>query len=686
MERMLALATKAGPNTLVLQRFTGREELSRLFEYRLDMVSERSDIKALDMLGTNATVTMELSGGQGQRHFNGYISRFTVLGEVRTPAFKSGVGFQYQATLSPWLWFLTRTSTSQVFCDKSYKDVIDQVLSRWAALKSYRTEIDGQTEKREFCVQYRETDFNFFSRLAEQAGLYYYFMHENGKHQLVLVNSLGQHKAAPGLEKLDFKPETRDAASVTGWHHSAEIQPGAYSLDDFNPIKPKTALVKVAAMERGHLNAGFEYYDYPGEYTEPAWGEKYSKIRMEELYCRHEIGRCATEQRTVQVGFKFKLVHHPVAAQNREYLVIAHDFVAVNNLSASQSGDGASFSSDVTVIPATTQFRAARLTPKPSIAGPQTAFVVGPAGEEIHTDNLGRIRVRFHWDRYAKGNDSDSCWLRVSQPISGKGWGSMHLPRIGHEVVVSFLEGDPDRPIVIGSVPNGDAPPPYALPENKTRTGLKTRTYRGGNDQFNELRFDDKGGAEQVYLQAQHNLDVRVKNDSREHIGNEAHRIVLKDVFEKFGAAHHVDVTGDQNSKIGGSLSFNVAQDTHIKATKILGDAGQEVHLKAGMKLVLEAGVQISIKAGGSFIDIGPAGISIKGAMVMINSGGSAGSGSGASPISAKAAKEAIKSSGGQKDVAPPARPKPKTYGPQASSFLTAAQTGAPFCAVCQGC
>ena len=685
MERMLALATKAGLNTLVLQRFTGREELSKLFEYQLDMVSERSDIKALDMLGTNATVTLELPGGQGSRHFNGYISRFTVLGEVPTPAFKSGVGFQYQAILSPWLWFLTRTSTSQVFCDKSYKDVIEQVLSRWSALKSCSYEIDGETEIREFFVQYRETDFNFFSRLAEQAGLYYYFVHENGKHKLVVVNSLSKLKAAPGLEKMDFKPESRDTASVTGWHHSAEIQPGAYSIDDFNPVKPKTALVKVAAMERGHMNAGFEFYDYPGEYTEPIWGEKYSKIRMEELYCRHEIGRCATEQRTVQVGFKFTLVHHPVAAQNREYLVIGHDFVAVNNLSASQSGDGASFSSDVTVIPAATQFRAARVTPKPSIAGLQTAYVVGPAGEEIYTDKLGRIRVRFHWDRYAKGNASDSCWLRVSQPISGKGWGSMHLPRIGHEVVVSFLEGDPDRPIVIGSVPNGDAVPPYELPANRTFTGLKTRSFGGGNDQFNELRFDDKGGAEQVYLQAQYNLDVRVKNDSREYIGNDAHRIVSKDLFEKLGASHHVDLTGDQNSKIGGSLSFNVTQDAHIKAMKILGDAGQEVHLKAGMKLVLEAGVQISIKAGGSFIDIGPAGISIKGALVMINSGGAAGSGTGASPISAKAAKEAIKSSGGHKDAVPPARPAPKSYGPQASSFLTAAQTGAPFCAVCQG-
>ena len=682
----MILATKAGENALLLESFSGHEGLSQLFEYHLELVSERADIKALDMLGTNATVTLELPGGQGQRHFNGYISSFSVLGEVRTPAFKNGSGYKYLASLSPWLWFLTRTATSQVFCDKSYKDIIEQVLSRWPALKSYRAELDGETEKREFSVQYRESDFNFFSRLAEQAGLYYYFVHENGKHTLVLVNSAGRHQVTPGLEKLDYKPESRDSASVSHWQSSAHIQSGAYAIDDFNPVKPKTALLKVAAKERGHMNAGFEFYDYPGEYTETGWGDKYAKMRIEELHCRFESISCHTEQRTVQAGFKFKLMHHPVAAQNREYLVIGHRFDAVNNLSASSAGAGASYSCQMSVIPASTQYRAARQTPKPSIAGPQTAFVAGPAGEEIHTDAMGRIRLRFHWDRYAKGNDTDSCWVRVAQPIAGKGWGSLHLPRIGHEVVVAFLEGDPDRPLVVGSVSNGEAAPPYKLPDNKTRTGLVTRSYKGGNDQFNEFRLDDKGGEEQVYLQAQRNLDVRVKKDSFEFVGNEAHRVVTKDLFEKLGAAHHVDLTGDHNQKIGGSLSFNVTQDTHIKAMKILGDAGQELHLKAGMKLVLEAGMQISIKAGGNFIDIGPAGVTIQGTMVKINSGGAAGSGSGTSPLAAKAAKEAIKSSGGQKDTPPAARVAPKAYSAQATSFLTAAKTGAPFCAACQGC
>lgn len=609
-----------------------------------------------------------------------------MVGEVATPAFKSGRGYRYSASLGPWLWFLTRSATSKVYCDKSYREIIEDVFARWSALKSYRGNLEGVTERREFLVQYRESDFNFVSRLAEQAGLYYYFVHENGKHTLVLVDRAGKHDVTPGMAKLDYLPTSRDSASVSHWLSSAQIQSGAYAIDDFNPTKPKMALLKVAAKERAHVNAGFEIYDYPGEYIDVEWGKKYAAIRMEELYCRFETISFHTEQRTVQVGFKFRLANHAVAAQNREYLVVSHRFAATNNLAASGSGGGGSYSCEASVIPADTQYRAARLAPKPCISGPQTALVVGPDAEEIHTDAMGRIKVRFHWDRYAKGKDSDSCWIRVSQPIAGKGWGSLHLPRIGHEVVVAFLEGDPDRPLVVGSVSNGEAPPPYKLPDQKTRTGLLTRTYKGGNDQFNEFRLDDKTDQEQIYLQAQRNLDVRVKKDSFEFVGNEAHRVITKDLFEKLGAAHHVDLTGDHNHKIGGSLSFNVTQDTHIKAMKILGDAGQEVHLKAGMKLVLEAGMQISIKAGGSFIDIGPAGVTIQGALVKINSGGSAGSGSGASPIAAKAATEAIKSSGGKADVPPKARVAPKVYSAQASSFLSAAQTGAPFCAACQGC
>ena len=688
MSRLLEIGTAKPAGTFVVERFSGTEELGRLFEYRVDLVSEFDDIKANDLLGTNATVSLELPGGAEPRFFNGYLSRFAVLGPARTPAFKTGTGFRYQATLSPWLWFFTRTSTCAIFQQKSYLDIIVAVLERYPALKSVQKVISGETEIREYCVQYRETDFNFFSRLVEQAGLYYYFCHEDGKHTLMLTNSAESHVALPERPLLRFSQKGDGDGTLTSWYASAEVQPGAYAIDDFDYNKPNTALGKVAWNERAHKNASFELFDYPGEYVDVSWGEKYAEIRLQELYCRHESSHAGGIERRVQAGFKFTLDDHPVTALNREYLVVSHAFSADNNLAAAGGVGGATFDCKLSVIPAATQYRPPRTTPKPSIAGPQTAIVVGPSGEEIHTDSLGRVKLQFHWDRYSTGTDKDSCWVRVSQSLAGKGWGAVNLPRVGQEVIVDFLEGDPDRPIVTGRVYNGDSKPPYGLPDNKSRAGLITRSYpKGANDQFNELRFDDKKGEEQVYLQAQNDLDVRVKHDRHDFVDNEAHRIVTKDVFEKLGAALHTTIAGDHNEKIGGSLSFKVAQDSHLKADmKILQDAGMEIHLKAGMKVIIEAGVQLTLKVGGNFIDINPGGVFIKGTMVMVNSGGSAGSGSGAAPIAPKDPKEAMSSAGGTLSEPPKARTKPTTYSAQATTFKSAAKSGTPFCAVCQGC
>ena len=406
--------------------------------------------KPKDLLGTNATVGIEMPGGADPRFLNGYVSRFSVLGQVRTTAFRSGTGFRYQAVISPWLWFLTRTSTCAIFQQKKILDVIKEVLGRAAELKSLDVKVNGDTELRDYCVQYRETDFNFFSRLMEQAGLYYYFTHEDGKHTLVLTDNPSNHVPLPDRPELRFSAGTLYDASLKSWVQNAEVQSGAYAIDDFDYNKPKTALLKVAPKERGHKNAGFELYDHPGEYLEPSWGDNYAKIRIEELYCQYELSRGGGVERGIRPGFKFKLADHPIAELNKEYLIVSHSFTADNNLAASGGGEGALFECNFTVIPAATQFRPQRLTPLPSIAGPQTAFVVGPSGEEIHTDKLGRVKVQFHWDRYSTGSDQDSCWIRVSNPFAGKGWGAINIPRVGQEVIVQFMEGDPDRPIITG--------------------------------------------------------------------------------------------------------------------------------------------------------------------------------------------------------------------------------------------
>jgi len=317
--------------------------------------------------------------------------------------------------------------------------------------------------------------------------------------------------------------------------------------------------------------------------------------------------------------------------------------------------------------------------------GAQTAVVTGPAGEEIYTDKYGRVKVQFHWDRYAKANENSSCWIRVSHTWAGKNWGMIALPRIGQEVIVDFMEGDPDQPMITGRVYNGMSMPPYALPDKKAISTIKTNSTKGGGG-FNELRFDDTKGKEQIFIHAEHNQDVRVKNDHLEWIGKDRHLIVKKDWLEQIDGDRHSTIKGDSNHKITGTLSIKADQDMQEKVgMKHALQAGQEIHLKAGMNVVIEAGMSITLKAGGGFVVVGPAGVTISGTPVLINSGGSAGSGSGCSPEAPKAPKEAADDKAGAVNEAGPAGrpPKPTTYGPSATVLKMAAQNGTPFCEQC---
>jgi type VI secretion system secreted protein VgrG len=333
-------------------------------------------------------------------------------------------------------------------------------------------------------------------------------------------------------------------------------------------------------------------------------------------------------------------------------------------------------------------FRPRRVTPKPFVQGPQTATVVGPPGDEIHTDKHGRVKVKFRWDRYSPANDKSSCWIRVSQNWAGKRWGAMFLPRIGQEVIVDFLEGDPDQPIITGRVYNGESTPPYELPKEQTKSTIKSFSSKGGGG-FNEIRFEDKKGSEQVFVHAERNQDNRVKSDSLEWVGNDRHLIVKRDRLEQIDRDTHLIVKGDQNEKISGTVSLQAGSDLQQKVgMKHALEAGMEIHLKAGMKIVLESGVQLTLKVGGNFIDINPAGVAIKGTMVMINSGGAAGSGSGCSPAAPKVAKEADTAEPGQKVEAPKPEPPPtpstKKPSTQATVLRQAAVTGTPFCEKCE--
>lgn len=677
MARSLAIATPLGQDAFTLVEFSGHEHLSRLSEFSLRLKSKRPDIAADKMLGQNVTIHVELHQGK-VRYFNGYLTRWSGVTEIRDSVVgaKETKAYIYEATVHPWLWFLTRQSNSRIFQNKTVPQIVEEVFKAHGGLASFKNKAAGSFPTWEFCCQYRETDFNFVSRLLEQEGIYYFVEHENGKHSITLVNNSSSHQPYPGFEDVRFDLEERpDAEALSSWSAQHEIQPGRYTVNDYNPLTPRTKLQAFADKPVSHPYGKYEFYDYPAEYDKAADGDFYARVRIDELHAQYQVFSGSGNVRGFQPGCVFTLTRHPVDAFNGKQQIVGATYSATGNAESSGGGTGFSFSSSISAIPFKQQYRPPRLTPKPLVQGPQTAVVVGPSGEEIYTDQHGRIKAQFRWDRYGKADQDSSCWIRVAQPWAGNGYGALALPRVGQEVVVEFLEGDPDWPIVMGSVYNAENKPPYSLPGEKTRWGLKSRSSKGGGAaNFNELRFDDKKGSEEVYLHAEKSQTLYTKNTRTEYVGGESHLDVKKDALAKLEADAHTAITGDDITKVGGGVHLTVGEDWQAKVgTKLAVNAGQEIHLKAGMTLVLESGTQITLKVGGNFIDINPGGVFIKGTTVMVNSGGSAGSGSGASPKVPKNATVAPGSIGGTD--------KPITQ--KAAALIAARASSTPFCEIC---
>ena len=680
--REIAVATPLGEDVLLLTSMSGTEQLGRLFEYELELASEKEQLKSSDIVGQNVTIRLNLPEDK-VRYFNGFISSFTQIGGTLQLD-------QFRATVVPWLWFLTRNADCRIFQEKTVPDIIKEVF-RDRGFTDFEDALTGSYRKWEYCVQYRETDFNFVSRLMEQEGIYYFFKHENGKHKLVLADSASAHQPYLKIDKLKFQPadlQASDQKYISDWIVETRVQPGFYALNDFDFKNTKKDLQARAKVSREHAAADFEIYDYPGEYIETNDGEEYAKKRIEELHSQYEVVAAQSDVRVICTGFTFTLTEHPREDQNRKYLITSANYSMHSDILQTSGGGGseAAYSCSFTAIDAEQPFRSLRITPKPSIPGPQTAMVVGPSGEEIYPDKYGRVKVKFHWDRYSKADENSSCWIRVAQVWAGKKWGAMYIPRIGQEVIVEFLEGDPDQPIITGRVYNAQAMPPYDLPDEKTKSTLKSNSSKGGGG-FNEIRFEDKKGKEQIFIHGEKDEDVRIKNDSKEYIGNERHFIVKSDQLEQVDGDKHLTVKGDQNEKIEGSVSLDAGMDLQQKVgMKHALEAGMDVHIKGGMKVIIEAGMQLSLKAAGGFVDIGPAGVSISGPMVMINSGGSAGSGAGCSPDAAKLPKEAATAEPGKVSEPPkaPKPPTPATFSSQAKVLQQSGKDGTPFCEECE--
>jgi len=676
--RLLGIETVLGPGTLLLQSFKGIEAISKPFCFELEMLSESTTLNLDTLVGQKTTIRVTLPDG-GERLINGYINRFS-QGE-------SSYGFShYNAQLVPWLSLLKLKTNCRIFQNQTVPEIIKKVFKE-SGVMDLSDMLQGSYQPLDYCVQYRETDFNFVSRLMEQYGIFYFFKHTENQHTMVIADSAAAHPSGPDAKVgMVSKTDLPEQSGITHWETTLEMRSGRYTLWDHNFELTNTLEANADTTIKLPGIDAFELYDYPGLYKASSEGEKVVKLRMQEHEAGYKVITGSGKTCALIPGHKFNLTGHYRREQDGAYLV-----TEVQHLGSAGTGyvresqaelKGETYSNEFRCIPFATPFRPERVIPAPVMHGCQTATVVGPGGEEIYVDKYGRVEVQFHWDREGKYNESSSCWMRVATAWAGKQWGTIVIPRIGWEVVVAFEEGDVNRPFIIGCLYNAAQMPPYTLPDQKTQSGIKSLSSKGGSG-YNEIRFEDKKGSEQIVIHAERDLETFIKKDRYEKVKEDYHLTVEKDQYAKITGDSHLQVTGDQNQKIDGTVSLKAGMDWQNKVgMKYALDAGMEIHLKSGMNLMIESGVALTLKVGGNFINLNPAGVFISGTMVMINSGGAAGSGSGASPSAPTAPTVPVEGQAGQvsKTPPPPRPPRPVQYSAKALMMKKAATDGSAFC------
>ncbi len=658
--RIIEIITPLGADELLLHGFNGQEGVSQLFHFDVRMMSENRSVKLEDLVGKKATLKMFLPDGS-ERFINGIVSSFAQGGSsMLEEGDKPTVFAHYNATLVPWLWMLTRTSDCRIFQEMTVPDILEKIFKD-QGFSDYKIKLQGSFAKREYCVQYRETDFNFVSRLMEEEGIYYFFEHEKEKHTLMLVNSPNEFKPCPLQDMVSYKTvigQERDEDVVTDFTMSREVRPGQYTIRDFNFEKPSLDLT---ANLSGKGDQKFEIYDYPGEYKTKDEGERLVGIRMQEEDAPQVIIMGASTCRGFVAGYRFDLRDHFRRDFNKTYVLTSVRHTAdLGESWRSSEGGGGSFTyyNSFQCVIHQAPFRPQRKTSVPFVRGTQTAIVVGPAGEEIYTDKYGRVKVQFHWDREGKNDENSSCWIRVSHPWAGAGWGAISIPRIGQEVIIDFLEGDPDRPIIVGRVYNAESMPPYELPGQMVQSGIKSQTHKGSG--YNEIAMDDTVGKEEFRLHAQYDMNTVVENDQTTTVHNNRTDQIDVDDSETVGSNQSItigsnrtlnvganqDITvgsnqtmtigsnqtdtvgGNRDTTVGGNDTENVGgnQTITIGANQDLtvgvnasGTIGVNYTITAGAQISLTAGASISLTVGASSIVISPAGVTITAPMIKLN-------------------------------------------------------------------
>ena len=576
-DRPMAVTTPLGPDVLLLQQFSGSEFLSRLFRFQLGLLAESSTDIAFDqILGQSVTVTLQMPDGSS-RYINGIVNKFS-QGEQVSSSMGNDFFTRYQAEIVPQLWLLTRKAQSRIFQQIAVPDILKQVLTGL----SVDYQLQGTYKPRDYCVQYRETDFNFASRLMEEEGIYYFFTHADGSHKMVVADTPMSHPDVPGATTVIYEVVEgglRKEDRVHSWEKRQEIRSGKYTLWDqcfelpghnLEAVKPMLASVQVGTVSHKLKVAGndkLELYDFPGGYAQrfdgitPGGGDRASDIqnifqdnaRTAAIRMQQETtpalsiaGQSTCRQFTA--GHKFTLDRHFNA--NGAYVLthVGHS-ATMGDTYTTGSDTSPIYENTFECIPTALPFKPAQATPRPTVEGTQTAVVVGNPGDEIFTDKYGRVKVQFPWDRQGKHDANSSCWAAGRTLWAGKKWGMIHIPRVGQEVIVAFEEGDPDRPIIVGSVYNAEQMPPYELPANMTQSGIKSRSSKGGTPaNFNEFRFEDKKGSELITLHAEKDQSIEVEHDEAHWVGHDRKKTIDHD--ETTHVKHDRTETVDNNETI----------------------------------------------------------------------------------------------------------------------------------------
>jgi type VI secretion system secreted protein VgrG len=594
--RQSSISTPLGKDVLLLKGFTGREGISQLFRFDLELLSEVNPaIEFKDVIGKNVTMAIKHQGTV--RYINGFVSRFG-QGEG-TPTFAV-----YRAEVVPWLWFLTQTADVRIFQNMTVPDILQKVFKD-LGFTDFKLNLTGTYPPREYCVQYRETDFAFVSRLMEQYGIFYFFEHANGKHTLILGDSPGAYVACEpsGVRyQADVGGVVTPDDVVTRFTKQQEFRPGKWAMTDYNFETPSTKLDVNAPGVLPGADPKFEVYDYPGEYQKRAEGDALVRIRMEEEECQRDLLSGASQCAQFTGGCTMTIKGNARADFDGTYMLTSVEHAASEHAyDSSSDDDNLAYSNTFTCIPGAIPFRPKRVTPKPVVQGSQTAEVVGVKGEEIYTDKHGRVKVQFYWDREGKKDENSSCWIRVSQPWAGKGWGSVSIPRIGQEVIVDFLEGDPDQPIITGRVYNGEQTPPYPLPAGGVVSGGKSNSTKGGGG-FNELSMDDTKGKEKITIHGQYDLNSliehdqswTVKNDKTTTVDGTHTETIKKDttITISEGALTQTVAAGTATYKVKGAVdeTFEATQTTTVTNEVVIKSVNAHVHVSGGEEIKLSSG------------------------------------------------------------------------------------------------